>query len=134
MLERGYRAGLAVEARLDRRVVREVLVQRLQRDLPRRRPELLLGHVDATHAALSEELDDLVLADRLPDERVVLRLGHALGHRVQGSHKTEIFSEQTIPLRGFNAHLPRSISSPCRPATRAAIRRQDTFFRRPRKR
>ena len=71
VLELRDRADLALEARLDLRVARQVRVQRLDGDLALGRAELLLALVDRAHAALAEEADDLVLAAQdLADHRV----------------------------------------------------------------
>jgi hypothetical protein len=64
-------ADLALEAREDLRVAREVRVQRLDRDLARLRAELLLALVDGSPCRLRRGADDLVLAaERLADHRV----------------------------------------------------------------
>ena len=71
MLELGDGADLALEARLDLRVARQVRVQRLDGDLALRGPELLLALVDGAHPALAEQANDRVLAaEHLAEHRV----------------------------------------------------------------
>ena len=84
VLEGGDGSGLAIEARLDRGVVREVLVQGLECDLADRGTELLLGQVHATHAAFAELLDDGVFAGDHGADEGICRLRFALGHRQKG--------------------------------------------------
>ena len=61
-------------------VLRNVRMEHLDDDpLADRRVDRL---VDAAHTALAEQTDDLVLADRSPDELVHLRFVWVFNHRV----------------------------------------------------
>src|SRR5262249_34923555 len=77
VLELADDAALAHEARDDLRVLRVLGDDRLDRDLALLGPHLLLGGVDAAHAALAEDAGDLEpTADERADERILLfRLG-----------------------------------------------------------
>ena len=72
VLELADGAALAVKAREDCWSLSELRLQRLDRDLADVGAHLLLGEVDAAHAAFAEDLRDAVApADDLPDQRVL---------------------------------------------------------------
>ena len=85
------RLTLAMEASDELRIVGQLRVQRLDRDLTRRGPHLLLGEVDLAHSAFAEELNDAVAPhDDAPDERI------APGARLLLEHGAALVAELRI--------------------------------------
>ena len=75
VVQRGDRLRLALEARLDLGVLRDRFGQDLDRHFsaqPR-----VPGPVDLAHAALSEQLEDFVVAERLADQSMAPAAGTA---------------------------------------------------------
>ena len=105
VLERGGRAGLALEPLERLRVARQLLGQELQRDAA---AELqVLGLVDDAHAAAAELREDPVVGDRLAD--------HAWTRRFYPLYSAPILSSEVAMSRPLRLAVSRSRSS-CPPA------------------